>query len=66
MHDEKLSEELANWIEQRAIAEAIMRQMQEAGIEPTLNNTQKLWLTFLSMGLQSGLAAAASVMKNNP
>jgi len=39
--------ELADWIDTSVIAEAILEELEEQGVSPTLENGQKVWLDAL-------------------
>ena len=43
--------ELADWIETYPIAEHILEELEEEGIEPTLENAKVVWLDFLETEL---------------
>lgn len=60
--DDKVKEALADWIDSGVIAEAILEDLEEAGIEPTLENAQKLWLDSLETELHSGLSRSITAV----
>jgi len=47
----KIKHELASWIETDVIAEHILGELEEQGVEPTLENAQAVWLDFLETEL---------------
>jgi hypothetical protein len=50
--------DLAQWIETDVIAEAILDELQEQGVEPTLENAKMVWLDVLENELPQGLKAS--------
>ena len=54
MSDREL-DELAEWIDSRAIAEAILQELGDQGIEAIVANGQRVWLDFLESELTEGL-----------
>ena len=52
---ENIKQELANWLDKDVIAEAILEEMEESGIEGTLENAKATWLSFLTAELHDGL-----------
>jgi len=50
--------DLAQWIETDVIAQAILDELQEQGVEPTLENAKTIWLDVLENGLPQGLKAS--------
>ena len=55
----KVLDELAEWIDSRAIAEAILAELlEDQEIEPTVANGQKVWLDFLQSELTEGLRSS--------
>jgi len=50
--------ELADWIDTSTIAEAILEELEEQGVPPTLENGQKVWLDFLETRLSEGLRSS--------
>lgn len=55
---DKVLDELAEWIDSRAIAEAILRELESQEVEQTLANGQKVWLDFLETELPEGLRSS--------
>ena len=55
---EKVLAELAEWIDPRAIAEAILRELESQEVEQTLANRQTVWLDFLGTELPEGLRSS--------
>ena len=54
----KMPDELAEWIDPRAIVEAILRELESQEVEQTLANGQKVWLDFLETELPEGLRSS--------
>ena len=52
---EEVREELAEWIDSRVIAEAILDELEDQEVEPTITNGQKVWLDVLENGLPDAL-----------
>ena len=52
---EKVLDELAEWIDPRVIAEAILEGLESQEVEQTVANGQKVWLDFLESELPDGL-----------
>ena len=50
--------ELTDWIDTSTIAEAILEELEEQGVPPTLENGQKVWLDFLETRLSEGLRSS--------
>jgi hypothetical protein len=50
--------DLAQWIETDVIAEAILDELQEQGVKPTLENAKRVWLDVLENELPQGLKAS--------
>jgi len=61
----KISHELASWIDTDLIAEAILDELENQGIEPTLKNGKTIWLdvleTELSQAIRSSIKAKFNV-----
>jgi hypothetical protein len=55
---DKVLDELAEWIDPRAIAEAILQELESREVEQTLANGQKVWLDFLETELPEGLRSS--------
>jgi len=55
---DKVLAELAEWIDPRAIAEAILRELESQEVEQTLTNGQKVWLDVLESELPDGLSSS--------
>ena len=55
---DKVLDELAEWIDPRAIAEAILQELESREVEQILANGQKVWLDFLEMELPEGLRSS--------
>jgi len=54
--------ELAEWIDTSTIAEAILEELEEQGVPPTLENGQKVWLDFLETRLSEGLRSSVKAI----
>ena len=54
--------ELADWIDSQVIAEAILEELEEQGVSPTLENGQKVWLDFLETKLSEGLHSSVKAI----
>ena len=52
--------ELAEWIDPRVIAEAILQELESQEVEPTLANGQKVWLDVLESELPDGLQSTVT------
>jgi len=55
---EKVLAELAEWIDPRVIAEAIIEELESQEVEQTIANGQKVWLDFLESELSEGLRSS--------
>jgi len=55
---EKVLDELAQWIDPRVIAEAILQELESQEVEQTLANGQKAWLDVLESELPDGLCSS--------
>ena len=55
--------ELAEWIDPRAIAEAILQELEDQGVEQTVANGRKVWLDFLERELSEGLRSRVEAIK---
>ena len=55
---EKVLAELAEWIDPRVIAEAIIEELESQEVEQTAANGQKVWLDFLESELPEGLRSS--------
>jgi hypothetical protein len=51
-------EQLAEWIDTDVIASAIFEELEEQGIEPTLENAKKIWLDVLGNELPDALRSS--------
>ena len=54
----KIKHELAGWIETDVIAEHILDEMEEQGVQPTLNNAKTIWLDVLENELCEALRSS--------
>ena len=50
--------ELADWIDTSTIAEAILEELEEQGIHPSLENGKTIWLDVLEHELPDALRAS--------
>ena len=57
-----VKDELADWVDTSVIAEAILAELEEQGLSPTLENGQKLWLNFLGTELTEGLRSSVKAI----
>ena len=55
---DKVLDELAEWIDPRAIAEAILQELESQEVEQTVPNGRKVWLDFLESELSEGLRSS--------
>ena len=53
-----LLDELAQWIDTTVIAQAIVEEMEEQELKPTLKNAQSVWLDVLEVGLPDALKSS--------
>lgn len=51
-------EELADWIDANVIAEALLDELLENNIEPSVENGKKLWLDILEYQLPDAIQSA--------
>jgi len=58
----KVLDELAEWIDPRAIAEAILRELESQEVEQTLANGQRVWLDVLESELPDGLCSSVKAI----
>ena len=49
-------DQLTDWIEPSAIAEAVLETLEDQGITASLENAKEVYLDFLANGLADGLA----------
>ena len=47
----KIRSELADWIDADVIAEHILDELEEQGVQPTLDNAKTIWLAVLETEL---------------
>ena len=55
---EKVLDELAEWIDPRVIAEAILEELESQEVEQTVANGRKVWLDVLESELPDGLRSS--------
>ena len=53
-----IKEQLAEWIDTDVIANAISEELEERGIEPTLENDRTIWLDVLENELPDALRSS--------
>ena len=54
----KVLDELAEWIDPRAIAEAILQELESQKVEKTVPNGIKVWLDVLESQLPDGIRSS--------
>ena len=54
----KIRHELAGWIETDVIAEHILDELEEQGIQPTLENAKTIWLDVLENELCEAISSS--------
>ena len=54
----KTRHELADWIETEVIAEHILDELEEQGIQPTLENARVVWLDVLDTELCGAISSS--------
>jgi hypothetical protein len=59
---EKVLDELAEWIDPRVIAEAVLEKIESQEIERTVANGQKVWLDFLESDLSEALRSSVKAI----
>ncbi len=59
---EKVLDELAEWIDPRVIAEAILRELESQEVEQTVANSKKVWLDVLGGELIEGLRSSINAI----
>jgi len=59
---DKVLDELAEWIDPRVIAEAILQELEGQEVEQTVANGQKVWLDFLERELHNGLRSSVKTI----
>ena len=60
----KIRHELAGWIETAVIAEHILDELEEQGIQPTLENAQTVWLDVLETELCEAIRSSVKAKFN--
>ncbi len=53
-----IEQELADWIDTEVIAEHILEELEDNGIEPSVENAQKVWLDVLETELCQAIRAS--------
>ena len=59
---EKVREELAEWIDSRVIAEAILDELEDQELELTVANGQRVWLDVLENGLPGAIQSTVKAI----
>ena len=54
----KVVDELAEWIDPRVIAEAILKELESQEVEQTVPNGMKVWLDVLESGLPDAIRSS--------
>jgi len=54
----KIKHELASWIETDVIAEHILGELEDQGVQPTLENAKTIWLDVLENELCEALRSS--------
>ena len=62
MASDIIKEKLTAWIDRGVIAEAIIEDLEDEGLEVTLELAQKCWEDFLMCELHHGLQTRAEVL----
>ena len=60
----KIKQELADWIEADVIAEHILEELQEQGVQPTLENAKTIWLDVLENELCEAIRSSVRAKFN--
>ena len=60
----KIRHELAGWIETDVIAEHILDELEEQGIQPTLENAKTVWLDVLETELCEVISSSVKAKFN--
>ena len=55
MWQDSVRDEVSNWVDNDVIAEELLDDLVENGIEPTVENAQKLWLNVLETELHQAI-----------
>ncbi len=59
---DKVLDELAEWIDPRVIAEAILQELESQKVEQTVPNGIKVWLDVLGSELTDGLCSSVKAI----
>jgi len=57
----KIRHELAGWIDADVIAEHILDEMEEQGVQPTIENAKTIWLDMLENELCEAIRSSVKV-----
>ena len=60
----KIRHELASWIDTEVIAEHILDELEEQGIQPTLENAKTVWLDVLETELCEAIRSSVKAKFN--
>ena len=60
----KIKHDLAGWIETDVIAEHILEELQEQGVQPTLENAKTIWLDVLENELCEAIRSSVRAKFN--
>ena len=63
MYSNEVQTEVADYIDTSVLAETILDDLEEEGLQPTVENAKKLWLDFLGTELHEGIR---SVLRHSP
>ena len=63
MYSDEVKAKVADYIDTSVVAEAILDDLEEEGLPPTVENAQKLWLDFLGTELHEGIRG---VLRHSP
>jgi len=53
-------DELTGWIDTDVIAELIVDELEEQGVQPTLENAKTVWLDILEHGLHDAICSSTN------
>jgi hypothetical protein len=60
----RIKHELAGWIETDVIAEHILDELEEQGVQPTLENAKTIWLDVLENELCEAISSSVKAKFN--
>lgn len=58
------AKKFANWVDTSTLADEVKDTLEEAGVKPTLENMQKVWLNFLETELHNGVDNCVDALKD--